>query len=166
MSGRLINKLPTVRGKYVEAAPLATTTWFRVGGPAEVLYKPADLEDLRCFLAEKPAEVPVRVIGVGSNLLVRDGGVSGVVIRLGRGFSNIYVNEDVVDVVVTGGSSQHRIAWLFSLLDGWLNACSAVEFTHVAFSPSPLPDLSTSNVHVLPSGGSGTTNGVASGTLP
>ncbi len=98
MSGSLISKLPTVRGKYTEDAPLASTTWFRVGGPAEVLYKPADLEDLRCFLAEKPADIPVRVIGVGSNLLVRDGGVPGVVIRLGRGFSNIYVNEDVVDV--------------------------------------------------------------------
>jgi UDP-N-acetylmuramate dehydrogenase len=83
----LIERLPTVRGRYTADAPLAATTWFRVGGPAEVLFRPADVEDLAQFLALRPAELDVTVIGVGSNLLVRDGGVSGVVIRLGRGFA-------------------------------------------------------------------------------
>ena len=75
----------------VENAPLGPMTWFRVGGPAEVLFRPADRDDLAAFLAAKPADAPVTVIGVGSNLLVRDGGVPGVVIRLGRGFADISV---------------------------------------------------------------------------
>ncbi|MBL8701977.1 MAG: UDP-N-acetylmuramate dehydrogenase [Alphaproteobacteria bacterium] len=88
-SGRLIDRLPPVRGRLTEKAPLAAVTWFRVGGPAEVMFKPADVEDLAQFIANKPADVPVTVIGVGSNLLVRDGGVPGVVIRLGRGFTEV-----------------------------------------------------------------------------
>ena len=86
---RLLDRLPPVRGRLTENAPLAGITWFRVGGPAEVMFRPADLADLRAFLSAKPAEVPVTVIGVGSNLLVRDGGVPGVVIRLGKGFAEI-----------------------------------------------------------------------------
>jgi len=93
---RLIDRLPAVRGRLIEAAPLAGVTWFRVGGPAEVLFKPADLEDLSAFLAEKPEDVPVTVIGVGSNLLVRDGGVPGVTIRLGREFAEIDLDGDRV----------------------------------------------------------------------
>jgi UDP-N-acetylmuramate dehydrogenase len=93
---RLIERLPAVRGRLLEAAPLASVTWFRVGGPAEVLFKPADLEDLSAFLAEKPEDVPVTVIGVGSNLLVRDGGVPGVTIRLGREFAEIDIDGDCV----------------------------------------------------------------------
>jgi UDP-N-acetylmuramate dehydrogenase len=89
---RLIERLPTVRGRYSENAPLSGITWFRVGGPAEVLFRPADHEDLVAFLAAKPAGVPLTVIGVGSNLLVRDGGVPGVVVRLGRGFAAIEVD--------------------------------------------------------------------------
>jgi len=89
----LIDRLPPVRGRYRENAPLASITWFRVGGPAEVMFRPADRDDLVAFLGAKPAEVPVTVIGVGSNLLVRDGGVRGVVLRLGRGFAEI-VAED------------------------------------------------------------------------
>jgi len=85
----LIDRLPSVRGTMKEAAPLAPLTWFRVGGAAEVLFVPADAADLAAFLAACPADVPVVVIGVGSNLLVRDGGVSGVVIRLGPGFTAI-----------------------------------------------------------------------------
>ena len=69
----LIDRLPPVRGRLTAGAPLANTTWFRVGGPAEVLFKPADLEDLRAFMAAKPTDVPVTLLGVGSNLLVRDG---------------------------------------------------------------------------------------------
>ena len=82
-------ELPPLRGRLARNAPLSTITWFRVGGPAELMFRPADLEELQGFLAAKPAEVPVTVIGVGSNLLVRDGGVPGVVIRLGRGFAEI-----------------------------------------------------------------------------
>ncbi len=86
---RLIDRLPKVRGRLSENAPLSSITWFRVGGPAEVMFRPADIDDLAQFLAEKPADVPVTVIGVGSNLLVRDGGVPGVVVRLGRGFVEV-----------------------------------------------------------------------------
>jgi UDP-N-acetylmuramate dehydrogenase len=71
-------------------------TWFRVGGPAEVLFRPADEEDLAAFLAALPEDVPVTVLGVGSNLLVRDGGIAGIVIRLGRGFAEITTGEDRV----------------------------------------------------------------------
>jgi UDP-N-acetylmuramate dehydrogenase len=85
----LIDRLPPVRGRLSADAPLAPVTWFRVGGTAEVMFRPADVEDLAAFLAAKPADVPVTVIGVASNLLVRDGGVKGVVVRLGRGFVEI-----------------------------------------------------------------------------
>jgi UDP-N-acetylmuramate dehydrogenase len=95
-SRSLLERLPPVRGRLTENAPLAGTTWFRVGGPAEVMYRPADLDDLREFLAAKPADVPVTVIGVGSNLLVRDGGVPGVVIRLGKGFAEIVTEGSLV----------------------------------------------------------------------
>jgi UDP-N-acetylmuramate dehydrogenase len=78
----LLKKLPPVRGKYIEAASLADVTWLRVGGPADVLYLPADESDLARFLAETPTDIPVHVLGAGSNTLVRDGGVRGVVIRL------------------------------------------------------------------------------------
>lgn len=89
----VLRRLPEVRGRYVENASLADLTWFRVGGPAEVLFTPADVDDLIVFLAGTPSEIPVRVIGVGSNTLVRDGGVSGVTIRLGRGFGGVDVED-------------------------------------------------------------------------
>ena len=89
MTERLIDRLPPVRGSLTEAAPLAKITWFRVGGPAEVLFRPVDVDDLVGFLRGKPADVAVCIIGVGSNILVRDGGVDGVVIRLGRGFTEV-----------------------------------------------------------------------------
>ena len=88
----LVERLPPVRGRLTAEAPLAPVTWFRVGGPAEVLFRPADAEDLAEFLAKRPAEVPVTVIGVASNLLVRDGGVEGVVVRLGRGFAAVEIS--------------------------------------------------------------------------
>ena len=87
--GSLINQLPPVRGKYDIEAPIAQFTWFRTGGPAEVLFRRADATDLKEFLINKPHNIPITTIGVGSNLLVRDGGVPGVVIRLGRPFSTI-----------------------------------------------------------------------------
>ena len=91
LGDRLIERLPPVRGRLSENVPLAAVTWFRVGGAAEVMFRPADSDDLAAFLAAKPADVPVTVIGVGSNLLVRDGGIPGVVVRLGRGFVEISV---------------------------------------------------------------------------
>jgi UDP-N-acetylmuramate dehydrogenase len=88
----LIERLPPVRGRLTAEAPLAAVTWFRVGGAAEVLFRPADAEDLAEFLVKRPPEVPVTVIGVASNLLVRDGGVEGVVVRLGRGFAAVEIS--------------------------------------------------------------------------
>ncbi len=96
-SGRSIERLPPVRGRLTENVPLAPITWFRAGGAAEIMFRPADVDDLAGFLARKPADVPVTVIGVASNLLVRDGGVDGVVIRLGRGFVGIRIDGATVE---------------------------------------------------------------------
>ena len=85
----LIECLPALRGRLQADAPLSRVTWFQVGGPADVLFTPEDEADLIWFLIHKPSDVPVTVVGVGSNLLVRDGGVRGVVVRLGRGFMKI-----------------------------------------------------------------------------
>ena len=92
----LIRRLPPVRGRLVPEAPIGPMTWFRVGGPAEVLFRPADAEDLAGFLTACPGDVPVTVLGVGSNLLVRDGGIAGIVIRLGRGFAEVTVKDGEV----------------------------------------------------------------------
>ena len=89
----LLERLPKVRGRLTENAPLSGVTWFRVGGPAEIMFRPADREDLAHFIAGLPGGVPITVIGVGSNLLVRDGGVPGVVIRLGKGFAEIEARD-------------------------------------------------------------------------
>ncbi|MEO0999856.1 MAG: UDP-N-acetylmuramate dehydrogenase [Pseudomonadota bacterium] len=83
--------LPEVRGRIRRNVPMAELSWLRVGGPAEVLFQPADAADLAAFLAALDPEVPVLPIGVCSNLLIRDGGLRGVVIRLGRGFNGIEV---------------------------------------------------------------------------
>lgn len=91
-----IDRLPHVRGRLVEDAPLARLSWFKTGGPADVLFEPADEADLVNFLRHVPGDIPLTVIGVGSNLLVRDGGIEGVVIRLGRAFSEIEIRADVV----------------------------------------------------------------------
>lgn len=85
----VISRLPSVRGSYAEAAPLKDLVWFRAAGPADVLFRPADIDDLRQFMANKPAGVPVTAVGVGSNLLIRDGGIPGVVIRLPGAFGRI-----------------------------------------------------------------------------
>jgi len=92
----LIDRLPRVRGRLVADAPLALQTWFRVGGPAEVLFQPDDVEDLATFLAGTPDDVPLTVIGLASNLLIRDGGIPGVVIRLGRGFQTVACDGEVI----------------------------------------------------------------------
>ncbi len=94
MDGKaLVERLPRVRGRYEVEKPMSEITWFRVGGPAEVLFTPADEADLAAFLRRLDGDVPVTVVGVGSNLLVRDGGIPGVVIRLGRGFGRLEVVE-------------------------------------------------------------------------
>lgn len=114
----LIARLPAVRGRLEPEFPLADLTWFRTGGPAEVLFTPADADDLAQFMRGKPADVAVTVIGVGSNLLVRDGGVPGVVIRLGgRGFGElalldgyrIRVGTAVPDVKAARFAAEHGI---------------------------------------------------------
>ncbi len=94
----LLQGLPQVRGSYSEKIDLSKLTWFRVGGSAHVLYKPADLEDLIFFMKNKPKDLPLLTLGVGSNLLVRDGGIPGVVIRLNKGFTNVMVKEGSIDV--------------------------------------------------------------------
>ena len=103
----IIQRLPAVRGRLVPNAPLGAQSWFRVGGPADVLFRPADIDDLCHFLAGCPADIPVMAIGVGSNLLIRDGGVDGVVIRLGKEFAGIeqdgttlYAGAGVVDLTL------------------------------------------------------------------
>jgi UDP-N-acetylmuramate dehydrogenase len=88
-------KMPKVRGRLLPNQPLAELTWFRVGGPAQVLFMPEDEDDLAYVLANLPREIPVTAIGLGSNLIVRDGGVPGMVIRLGRGFNDVTVEGDV-----------------------------------------------------------------------
>lgn len=91
------DKLPAVRGKLLRDEPLGPFTWFRVGGAAEALFLPADHEDLADLLAALPADVPVTVLGVGSNVIIRDGGVPGLVIRLaGRNFAEISVEGDLI----------------------------------------------------------------------
>ena len=81
--------LPPLRGRVQRDAPLAPTTWFRAGGPAEVLVRPADAEDLAAFLRALPPKTPVRTLGACSNVIVRDGGLPGVTLRLARGFTAI-----------------------------------------------------------------------------
>ena len=93
LAAGMVCRLPKVRGRYQPRASMADLTWFRVGGPAEILFTPADEADLAEFLRGTPADVPVTVVGVGSNLLVREGGIDGVVIRLGRGFGAIAVQD-------------------------------------------------------------------------
>lgn len=104
----LVGRLPPVAGYYEPNAVLSRYTWFRTGGPAEVLFKPRDADDLARFMAGKPSDVPVTVIGVGSNLLIRDGGVPGVVVRLGKGFGDISVRRD--RVLAAGGALDVRVA--------------------------------------------------------
>lgn len=104
----LIDRLPRPRGRLTADAPLGPQTWFRAGGAAEVLFKPADVEDLATFMAALPPDVPVTVLGVGSNILVRDGGVRGVVIRLLRGFTGILVEGH--EILASAGALDLNVA--------------------------------------------------------
>jgi UDP-N-acetylmuramate dehydrogenase len=113
-------RVPDLRGRVIANQPLAELTWFRVGGPAQMLFIPDDEEDLAYFLAHLPSEIPVTVIGLGSNLIVRDGGVPGVAIRLGRGFGNVAIESGaniragaaVPDVKVARAAQEASIAGL------------------------------------------------------
>ncbi len=113
-------KLPETRGRLIPNQSLAELTWFRVGGPAQVLFTPEDEADLAYFRANLPNDIPLTVVGLGSNLIVRDGGVPGVVIRLGRGFNEIKVEEGqriragtaVPDVKVARAAQEASIAGL------------------------------------------------------
>lgn len=91
ISADLRSRMPKLRGRLLVNQALAELTWFRVGGPAQILFMPEDENDLAYFFANSPEEIPVTVVGLGSNLIVRDGGVPGVAIRLGRGFNDITI---------------------------------------------------------------------------
>ncbi len=104
-----LSAISGVRGRLTADTPLAAFSWFRTGGPAEVLFEPADEADLAAVLASCPTDVPVTVIGLGSNLLVRDGGVAGVVIRLGKPFQDIAV-EAPVSIRAGAGAADVKVA--------------------------------------------------------
>jgi UDP-N-acetylmuramate dehydrogenase len=117
---QLKSAMPGLRGRLLANEQLGPLTWFRVGGPAQVLFMPEDEADLAYFLGQLPEEIPVTVVGLGSNLIVRDGGVPGVVIRLGRGFAEVKVEEGtrvragtaVPDVKVSRAAQEAAISGL------------------------------------------------------
>jgi len=109
VSGGLLQRLPRVRGRYREGVPLAPRTWLRVGGPAEVVFQPADAADLARFLAKRPAGVAVTPIGVASNLLVRDGGLDGVVLRFSGALAEIEAEDDG-RLIVGAGATDRMVA--------------------------------------------------------
>ena len=105
------SNLPAVRGRLLFDEPLAPFTWFRVGGPADVLFLPADEADLTAFLLALPDEVPRMVLGVGSNVIVRDGGIEGVVIRLaGRAFAGAEIDAEESKVIAGPGALDAAVA--------------------------------------------------------
>jgi UDP-N-acetylmuramate dehydrogenase len=116
----LKNRLPDLRGRLLANQPLGDFTWFRVGGPAQALFMPEDENDLAYGLGNLQKDIPVTVIGAGSNLIVRDGGVEGIVIRLGRGFNNIATDASnrvtagtaVLDVMVARAAQKAGVAGL------------------------------------------------------
>ena len=97
-----LDALPKVRGTYTEKAPLKDLVWFRAGGAADILFRPADVDDLCTFMAGRPADLPLSVIGVGSNLLIRDGGIPGVVVRLPSAFGRV---ESMGDAQLKAGAA-------------------------------------------------------------
>jgi UDP-N-acetylmuramate dehydrogenase len=86
--------LPPLRGRVEVNAPLGPATWFRVGGAADVLVRPADLDDLLLLLRDMPADLPLTILGAASNMIIRDGGIAGMVLRLARGFGDVVVEAD------------------------------------------------------------------------
>ncbi|MCX7343172.1 MAG: UDP-N-acetylmuramate dehydrogenase [Proteobacteria bacterium] len=113
-------KLPNVRGRYGYSVPLSGLTWFQVGGPAGVVYKPEDVSDLQNFISNCQ-DVPYFVLGAGSNILVRDGGYDGVVVKLGRNFSEITIKNDEL---IVGAAALDRTVAMFAMQHGF----SGVEF--------------------------------------
>ena len=97
-SDTLCEKLPEVRGRFTPNAPLGYRTWFGVGGPAEILFRPADRQDMIDFIKNCPKAIPITIIGAASNLIIRDGGIPGVVIRMGGEFSEIQVEGTEIRV--------------------------------------------------------------------
>ena len=115
----LKSKAPKLRGRLLPNQSLAELTWFRVGGPAQALFMPEDEADLAYFLGAIPSDIPVTVVGLGSNLIVRDGGIPGVVVRLGRGFNDVKVDglriiagPAVPDVKVARAAQEAGVAGL------------------------------------------------------
>ena len=92
----LLDRLPKVRGTLTPDADIASLIWFRCGGRADMLFEPADAEDLQAFLAQTPRDISVFALGLGSNLIVRDGGIEGVVVRFGKAFASISVDGDTL----------------------------------------------------------------------
>lgn len=116
---RLIDRLPITRGEIKEQADLSAITWFRTGGSAEILYRPADIEDLGLFLKTLDSDIELTVLGLGSNVLIRDSGVSGVVIHLGKAFGSIeFDGNDVIagagalDVAVSRACRERNLSGL------------------------------------------------------
>ncbi len=121
LTHRLVERMPRLKGRLLANQPLAPLTWFRVGGAAQLLFTPADEDDLAYFLANLPEDIPVSTVGVGSNLIVRDGGVAGVVIRLSpKGFGQIsYAGKGqllagaaVLDKRLAEAALQHKVGGL------------------------------------------------------
>ena len=116
----MADTLPKVRGKLTPDAPLAKLVWFKSGGAADWLFEPADLDDLSAFLRDLDPATPVMALGLGSNLIVRDGGVPGVVVRLGKAFAQVrYLSEHTLDcgggasgILVSSTARDHGIAGL------------------------------------------------------
>ncbi len=112
--------MPELRGRLKANSLMSEITWFRVGGPAQLLFTPADEADLSYFMKNKPVDLPITIIGLGSNLLVRDGGIPGIVVRLGRGFNAIEALDDnrikvgtaVPDMKLARAAAEHGVAGL------------------------------------------------------
>ena len=113
-------QMPELRGRLLANQPLSTVSWFRTGGPAQAFYMPADEADLSYFLKNLPPDIPLTVIGASSNLIIRDGGVPGVVVRLGRGFNEVKIEDGhkvragtaMLDVMVARAAQPAGVAGL------------------------------------------------------
>ena len=147
MMTRVCDMLPPVRGTYAYDAPLKDLVWFRAGGPAEILFRPADSDDLATFLAARPEDLRVSVIGVGSNLLVRDGGIPGVTVRLPSAFGKIETDgmrvragAAALDAAVARAAAEAGIAGLEFLrgVPGTIGVNFFVSWMPVSASKYPL----------------------------
>jgi len=120
MTGDLKSRMPDLRGRLLANQTLDPFTWFRVGGPAQALFMPEDQSDLAYFLKNLPADIPLTVIGAASNMIVRDGGVPGAVVRLGRGFNDVAIKDEhrvlagsaILDVLVARAAQKAGIGGL------------------------------------------------------